>query len=350
MADGQRHRHWPAPGSASIKGSGCAPGADHIQDKWKILWHLWRHDFFDAVLIAGPTASGKSQAALALAEAIGGVVINADSMQVYAEAPVLTAQPSAASRTRVPHLLYGHVSVQEAYSVGRWRQDAIAALGAARAMGLVPIFTGGTGLYFTALTQGLAEVPPIPPALRAQARALLEKIGVAALHDELARKDPKTASRLRPTDPQRNLRAYEVFEATGRPLADWQEQGAAPVLEGMRLARFVLDLPRPDLRARIATRFEAMVENGGLVGSAGVENPRSGHARCQAVGPAPADRLGRGAAVAGRGGSGGGDRNATIRQTANDLVSPPYGGLCASLTHLKAILLHNMNSTTYEIA
>jgi tRNA dimethylallyltransferase len=218
---------------------------------------------YDAVLIAGPTASGKSNAALALAEHIGGAIINADSMQVYAEAPILTAQPDAAARALVPHLLYGHVSVDEVYSVGRWCDDAVAALAKVRAMGKVPIFAGGTGLYFTALTQGLAEVPPIPPDIRTAARALLEEIGVAALHERLAQKDPKTASRLRPSDPQRTLRAYEVFEATGRPLADWQEGVAAPLLEG-RLARFVLDLPRAELRARIATRFEAMVENGGL--------------------------------------------------------------------------------------
>jgi tRNA dimethylallyltransferase len=218
---------------------------------------------FDAVLIAGPTASGKSNAALALAEHIGGAIINADSMQVYAEAPILTAQPDAAARALVPHLLYGHIRATESYSVGRWCDDAVAALAQVRAMGKVPIFVGGTGLYFAALTQGLAEVPPIPPDIRMAARALLEEIGVAALHEKLAQKDPKTASRLRPTDPQRTLRAYEVFEATGRPLADWQEGVAAPLLEG-RLARFVLDLPRPELRARIATRFEAMLENGGL--------------------------------------------------------------------------------------
>ena len=219
---------------------------------------------FDAVLIAGPTASGKSDAALALAEAINGAIINADSMQVYAEAPILTAQPGTAARTRIPHLLYGHVSVREVYSVGRWRQDAIAALAAARAMQRVPIFAGGTGLYFTTLTEGLAEVPPIPPPIRAAARALLDEIGVAALHERLAEKDPRSAARLRPSDPQRVLRAYEVFEATGRPLIDWQEESASPVLEGQRLAKFVLDLPRPELRARIAARFEAMVERGGL--------------------------------------------------------------------------------------
>ena len=219
---------------------------------------------FDAVLIAGPTASGKSDAALALAEVIGGVVINADSMQVYAEAPILTAQPDGQARARAPHLLYGHVSAREVYSVGRWRDDAMKALADARALKKVPIFVGGTGLYFTALTEGLAEIPAIPADIRADARALLEEIGVAALHDRLVQKDPKTAAQLRPTDPQRTLRAYEVFEATGKPLADWHEDETAPMLADQRLAKFVLDWPRPELRARIGRRFEAMLTKGGL--------------------------------------------------------------------------------------
>jgi len=219
---------------------------------------------FDAVLIAGPTASGKSAQALALAEEIGGVVINADSMQVYREAPILTAQPGDADKARAPHLLYGHVSAAEAYSVGAWRDDAIKALAEARAMGRIPIFVGGTGLYFMALTDGLAEVPPTPPEIRDAARALLDDIGVEALHARLTDRDPLTASRLRPSDPQRVLRAFEVFEATGRPLAEWQGAPADPVLKTMRIATFVLDPPRPQLRARIAARFETMVDQGGM--------------------------------------------------------------------------------------
>jgi tRNA dimethylallyltransferase len=219
---------------------------------------------FDAVLIAGPTASGKSAAALALAEALNGVIINADSMQVYAEAPILTARPTPADTARVPHLLYGHVSAAESYSVGRYAKDAASALEQARALGKLPIFTGGTGLYFMALTEGLAHVPSTPPEIRRSARLLLDEIGVAALHARLAQRDPRTAARLRPTDPQRTLRAYEVFEATGIPLADWQQSQADPILKNLRLAKFVVDLPRPQLRARIAARFEAMVEEGGL--------------------------------------------------------------------------------------
>ena len=218
----------------------------------------------DAVLIAGPTASGKSHHALALAQEIGGVVINADSMQVYREAPILTAQPSDADKARVPHLLYGHVSVQEVYSTGLWRDSAITAVKQARAMKRIPIFVGGTGLYFMALTDGLADVPPTPPEIRDAARALLDDIGVEALHARLTDRDPLTASRLRPSDPQRVLRAFEVFEATGRPLAEWQGAPAEPVLKDQKIAAFVLNPPRAELRLRIAARFEAMVEQGGL--------------------------------------------------------------------------------------
>jgi tRNA dimethylallyltransferase len=218
----------------------------------------------DAVLIAGPTASGKSAAALALADHIGGVVINADSMQVYAEAPILTAQPDAKARAHAPHLLYGHVSAREAYSVGRYAQDARRALVEAQAMKKIPIFVGGTGLYFAALTDGLADIPPVPAQIRTEARALLVQIGVEALHARLAERDPLTAAQLRPSDPQRTLRAYEVFEATGRPLAQWQRDAGEPLLKDIRLARFALNPPRPLLRTRIGERFEAMLENGGL--------------------------------------------------------------------------------------
>jgi tRNA dimethylallyltransferase len=217
---------------------------------------------YEAVLIAGPTASGKSAAALELAEQIGGVVINADSMQVYREAPILTAQPSADDQARVPHLLYGHVAAAEVYSVGRWRDDAIAALAQACVLNRTPILVGGTGMYFMALTEGLADIPPIPDDVRDDARALLADIGVEALHARLAAADPLTAARLRPTDPQRTLRAWEVLQATGRPLAHWQDAPTAPILTNV--AAFVLDPPRPKLRAAIAARFEQMVDHGGL--------------------------------------------------------------------------------------
>ncbi len=217
---------------------------------------------FDAVLIAGPTASGKSAAALTLAELIGGVIINADSMQVYAEAPILTAQPDAAAQARLPHLLYGHVPAREAYSVGRYADDAKAALRQVQSMNRVPVFAGGTGMYFMALEEGLATIPPVPGAIRDAARALLEEIGVAELHARLAACDPLTAAGLRPTDPQRTLRAWEVWCATGRPLVSWQDEPAEPILKGLRLARILLDPPRETLRANIAARFETMVEQG----------------------------------------------------------------------------------------
>jgi tRNA dimethylallyltransferase len=217
---------------------------------------------FDAVLIAGPTASGKSEAALALAEACHGVIVNADSMQVYREVRILSARPSGADTARVPHLLYGHVGARERYSVGRYQIDAVAALAEARALGRLPIFVGGTGLYFAALTEGLADIPSVPAAVRQEAQGKLAVLGVAGLHAELARRDPETAAQLRPSDPQRVLRAYEVFEATGRPLASWRREAGVPVLRDLNLAKFVLELPRVLLRERIEIRFRAMLEAG----------------------------------------------------------------------------------------
>lgn len=223
----------------------------------------------DAVLIAGPTASGKSAAALALAEEFDGVVINADSMQVYREVAILSARPSRAETARVPHLLYGHASVRERYSVGRYQIDAIEAL--ARAPGRLPIFVGGTGLYFAALTEGLADIPPVSVAVREQARDRLSLLGVEGLHADLKERDPETAAQLRPTDPQRVLRAWEVFEATGRPLASWQKEACRPVLDGLSLAKFVLDVPRFALRERIRVRFLAMLEAGGRAEAAALK-------------------------------------------------------------------------------
>jgi tRNA dimethylallyltransferase len=215
----------------------------------------------DAVLIAGPTASGKTAAALAVAERIGGAIVNADSMQIYRELRVLTARPSDEEMARVPHHLFGHVSVHEHYSVGRYHADAPIALEQSRAAKRIPIFVGGTGLYFAALTDGLADIPPIPAAIRTKVRARLERVGNAAFHAELAARDPATATRLKPSDTQRILRAREVLEATGRPLASWQKRGRG-VLDGMKLARFVLDVPREELRERVEIRFRAMLESG----------------------------------------------------------------------------------------
>ncbi|HEY1962144.1 MAG TPA: tRNA (adenosine(37)-N6)-dimethylallyltransferase MiaA [Rhizomicrobium sp.] len=218
----------------------------------------------DAVLIAGPTASGKSGAALALAEAIGGDIVNADSMQIYAEPRVLTARPSEEEMRRVPHLLYGHVSVLQPYSVGRYQSDAAHALERVRGWGRAPIFVGGTGMYFSVLTEGIANIPPVPARVRESAAARRSELGAEAFHVELAARDLKTAARLQPSDTQRVLRAYEVFEATGRSLSEWQTETAQPVLAGLKLARFVLAPPREELYARIDARFDRMVQLGAL--------------------------------------------------------------------------------------
>jgi tRNA dimethylallyltransferase len=222
----------------------------------------------DAVLVAGPTASGKSAAALALAEQIGGAILNADSMQVYAEPRILTARPSDEEMRRVPHYLYGHVSVRESYSVGRYQSDAARALEEVRASGRVPIFVGGTGMYFGVLTEGIAEIPAVQPSIRARVEALRNAIGADAFHVELAARDPDSAARLRASDTQRTLRAYEVFEATGKPLSQWQKELGQPVLAGLKLARFVIAPPRDVLYARIDARFDRMVEEGALAEAA----------------------------------------------------------------------------------
>jgi tRNA dimethylallyltransferase len=217
-----------------------------------------------AVLIAGPTASGKSALALALAEKFGGVVINADSMQVYRDLKIITARPSPEEEARAPHRLYGHVDAAENFSVGRWLVDARAALAQAGEGGQVPIFVGGTGLYFKALTMGLSAVPPIPDDVRTAVRAQLADKGPQALHAELARRDPATAARLKPGDRTRVARALEVLEATGRPLADWQREGMPPILDPARATRIFLVPDRAELYRRIDARFDAMLVAGAL--------------------------------------------------------------------------------------
>ena len=190
-----------------------------------------------AVLIAGPTASGKSALALALAKATGGVIINADSMQVYRDLRIITARPTPDEEARVPHRLYGHVDAAVNFSAGRWVADAAAALAEARAESRLPIFVGGTGLYFKALTRGLSAVPPVPADIRDSVRARLEREGVEALHAELAQRDPVSAERLKPRDRTRIARALEVVEATGRSLPDWHREGLPPLLPPGQLVR-----------------------------------------------------------------------------------------------------------------
>ncbi len=214
------------------------------------------------MLVAGPTASGKSALALDLAERFGGVVINADAMQVYREMQVLTARPDAAAEARAPHRLYGFLPVTEAFSAARWRERAVEEIGAAHAAGRLPIVVGGTGLYFKALTEGLSPVPEIPDDVRARIRARVEEIGPNAFHAEFAARDPAMAARLRPSDPQRLARAAEVLEATGISLAEWQ--GRASADEGFRFATLLLLPPRELLHAACDARFRSMVEGGAL--------------------------------------------------------------------------------------
>lgn len=218
-----------------------------------------------AVLIAGPTASGKSALALELALATGGIVINADSMQVYRDLRIITARPTAADEARVPHRLYGHVDAAVNFSAGAWVSDAAKALDEARAQGRLPIFIGGTGLYFKALTAGLSVVPPVPAEVRDDVRARLERNGVEALHAELARRDPAAAERLNLRDRTRIARALEVIEATGRSLLDWHREGQPPLLPKGSFRAVFLAPERDELYARIDTRFDAMLGAGALM-------------------------------------------------------------------------------------
>ncbi|MCK1537330.1 tRNA (adenosine(37)-N6)-dimethylallyltransferase MiaA [Bradyrhizobium sp. 176] len=217
-----------------------------------------------AVLIAGPTASGKSALALELALAAGGVVTNADSMQVYRDLRIITARPTLGDEAQVPHRLYGHVDAAVNFSAGAWVGDAAKALEAAKAEGRLPIFIGGTGLYFKALTAGLSVVPPIPLEVREDVRARLERNGVEALHDELAASDPRAAERLNRRDRTRIARALEVVEATGRSLLDWHHEGQPPLLPKDSFRAVFLAPERDELYARIDARFDAMLGAGAL--------------------------------------------------------------------------------------
>ncbi len=213
-----------------------------------------------ALLIAGPTASGKSALALAAARAKGGVIINADALQVYRQLRVLSARPGPEEEAQVPHRLYGHVSGVDSYSVGRWLADATRELQAAWAAGALPIVVGGTGLYFRALELGLAEIPPIPPEIRRHWREF-----AGDLHAELEARDAAGAAVLNPADRHRFIRALEVVEATGHPLRYWQQaaQAQAP-LAGVAVERHLVTVPRDGLYARAEARFDAMIAEGAL--------------------------------------------------------------------------------------
>lgn len=209
------------------------------------------------VLIAGPTASGKSALAMKIAGAAGGVIVNADALQVYDCWRVLTARPGPTEEAALPHRLYGHVGRRSAYSVGHWLREVARIL----ATGQRPVIVGGTGLYFTALTRGLVEIPPIPPALRAEADRRLAAQGLAALLSEI---DPQTAAGIDRANPARVQRAWEVLRATGRGLAAWQAETGPPLLPLARAEAIVLRPQRDWLNARIDRRFDQMMNDGAL--------------------------------------------------------------------------------------
>jgi len=216
------------------------------------------------ILIAGPTASGKSALALRLAGETRGVILNADSMQVYEELRILSARPKAEELAQVPHRLYGHVPMREGYSVGRFVREAEDAIFKVQAEGLRPIVVGGTGLYFKALLEGLSPIPAIPPEIRQHWRREADRIGPGKLHRHLAELDALTASRLSPTDPQRIVRALEVLEATGRPLSEWQAEPGRPVLRPDETVRLVVMPQRVVLHQRSEARFDRMMAEGAL--------------------------------------------------------------------------------------
>jgi tRNA dimethylallyltransferase len=214
------------------------------------------------ILIAGPTASGKSAAALALAEKIGGEIVNADAMQVYRDLRILTARPSPAEEAAVRHHLYGVLDGAERCSAGRWARLAGEAVRDILARGRPAIIAGGTGLYFRALEDGLSPIPEIPPAAREQACDRLKELGAEAFRAEVVERDPAMA-RLPEGDAQRLLRAWEVFEATGERLSHFQALPRIPLIESIA-ARIVIEPPRDILYARCDARAAAMLEEGAL--------------------------------------------------------------------------------------
>lgn len=213
------------------------------------------------VLIAGPTASGKSELAIRIAERDGGCVINADASQVYSCWRILSARPDDADLARAPHRLFGHVPGARRYSAGDWSRDARAAIAVAHRDGLRPIVVGGTGLYFSTLTDGLSEIPPIPPDVRARSDAMLRD-GTAAMLAELQHRDPETVSRIDTANPMRVQRAWDVLTATGRGLAWWHAQAPRPAMDAA--AQIVVMPETPALNLAIERRLREMVANGAL--------------------------------------------------------------------------------------
>jgi tRNA dimethylallyltransferase len=217
-----------------------------------------------AILIAGPTASGKTALALQLAKEINGAIINADAMQVYRDLRILTARPTPAEEKSAPHFLFGHVDASENYSVGRWINDLSAVLHQLKETAQTPILVGGTGLYFKSALLGISEIPQVPEAIRHEIRRQAAGKDAQKLHAELTVLDPLTAEKLKPSDPQRILRALEVFIATGKPLVSFQGPRATSVLEGLNCAGFFLSPDRDWLRKRIDDRFDEMIGEGAL--------------------------------------------------------------------------------------
>ncbi|MDB5511719.1 MAG: miaA [Enterovirga sp.] len=221
-------------------------------------------DRVEAVLIAGPTASGKSALALRLAREHGLAVVNADSMQVYRDLRVLTARPSPAEEGEAPHRLFGEIDGAVNFSVGRYAEAARSVLAGLAERGERAILVGGTGLYFRALTEGLSDIPAVPEAVRDRVRAEADGRPTPDLHAQLARADPESGARLRPSDRQRILRALEVVAATGRSVSSFHHSRVPGPLAGRRLAAVFLEPDRAELRARIDRRFEGMMAAGGL--------------------------------------------------------------------------------------
>ncbi|TIM07310.1 tRNA (adenosine(37)-N6)-dimethylallyltransferase MiaA [Mesorhizobium sp.] len=218
----------------------------------------------NAILIAGPTASGKSAVALALAERNGGVIVNTDSMQVYSVLDVLTARPTAAELARVPHFLYGHVHPSNAYSTGAWLRDVMKLIDGGTFVERPVIFVGGTGLYFRALAEGISEMPDIPQSIRDRWRYELQVQGAAKLHRILLRRDSAAGMMLKPTDGQRIVRALEVLDASGRSILEWQAARGRPLIDTASTRFLVIEPDRAELVERIEARFDRMLEKGAL--------------------------------------------------------------------------------------
>ena len=282
-----------------------------------------------ALLIAGPTAAGKSAIASRLARELGGVVINADSMQVYREWRILTARPTEAECRAVPHRLYGHASIRESYSVGQWLRDLQQTLSELEALGQFPIVAGGTGAYFRALTGGLAEIPPADPAIRRDVEAEIVESGLPAMATALSARDPATADAIDLRNPRRVARAWEVLRQTGLGLAEWRTHTPPPLLPPSETVRVVIAPPRTVIAERISLRFDAMMRGGAMeeaeeVLALGLPQSLPGHASGRRTG---AVCLPRGPHPAGGSRRSGQIGYPKIRQAADDLVSQPDAGL-----------------------